>query len=101
MEKITIKKTMSAKNEGKKNLSANVVPEKAFWFCDGQVAKSLKDLANILEKISQNIFEYHANSNKNDFSRWIADVFGETALAKEIQEIKSPKIMAKKIKAKL
>jgi len=100
MKKTTIKKTASAKT-GKKNISGNVIPEKAFWFCNGQVAQNLKSLANILETITQDVFEHHANANKNDFSRWIADVFGEAALAKGIQNSKSAKAMAKRIKAKL
>ncbi|PIU14443.1 hypothetical protein COT20_02670 [bacterium (Candidatus Gribaldobacteria) CG08_land_8_20_14_0_20_39_15] len=95
MTKITIKKS------AKKSTYVNVPPEKSFWFCDGQVAKNLKELAVILEKMPQNVFEHHANNNKNDFSRWIADVFGDVALAKGIQKINSSKVMAKKIKAKL
>ncbi len=84
----------------KKNITS-VSPEKAFWFCNGQVARNLKDFAAILEKMPQNVFNYHANVNKNDFSRWVADVFGEATLAKAIQKMKSPLDVAKKVKSKL
>ncbi len=100
MKKIIIKKTAVAKT-GKKSISNNVIPEKAFWLCNGQVAKNLKELASILETMTQDVFKYHANANKNDFSRWIADVFGEAVLAKGVRKIKSAKATAKKIKQKL
>lgn len=95
MKKIIIKKPT------KKSINANVAPEKSFWFCDGQVAKNLRELVSILEKMPPNVFDYHVNNNKNDFSRWVADVFGQATLSKEIQKIKSAATMAKKIKVKL
>jgi len=79
----------------------NVSPEKAFWFCDGQVAKNLKECAAILEKIDQKNFNYHVNASKNDFARWIEAVFGKKPLAKQIEKIKTAKLMAQKIKAQL
>ncbi|MDD5750038.1 MAG: DUF5752 family protein [Candidatus Pacebacteria bacterium] len=100
MKKPIYKKTSAAKT-GKKKPTGSVAPEKAFWFCDGQVARNLKELVDILGKIPQNVFEYHANAGKNDFSRWIVDVFGEAGLARSIQKIKSAKATAEKIKAKL
>ncbi|MEK9153060.1 MAG: DUF5752 family protein [Patescibacteria group bacterium] len=79
----------------------NVPPEKAFWFNDGQVAKNLKECAAILEKIDQKVFSHHVNAQKNDFSCWLEDVFGQTTLAKQIAKIKTAKTMAQKIKAQL
>jgi len=85
----------------KKPIITNVPPEKAFWFCNGQVAKNLKEFAAILEKIPQSVFEHHVNAKKNDFSRWIAGVFGQTSLAKQIEKAKSAQEIAKKINAKI
>ena len=85
----------------KKSSPINVSPEKAFWFCDGQVAKNLKECAAILEKIDQKVFSHHVNASKNDFARWIEGVFGKKPLAKQIEKIKTAKLMAKKIKAQL
>ena len=85
----------------KKSSPINVSPEKAFWFCDGQVAKNLKECAAILEKIDQKVFSHHVNASKNDFARWIEGVFGKKPLAKQIEKIKDAKLMAKKIKAQL
>jgi len=83
-----------------KKSNINVPMEKAFWFCDGQVAKDIKELAKILNKISPEIFLYHANSQKNDFAKWISDVFAMKTLAKSIAKEKTAKEMAKKIDAK-
>lgn len=77
----------------------NVPVEKAFWFCNGKVAKNLKELASILEIIPQSDFQYHANLQKNDFAKWVSDVFAMKTLAKSIAKIKTAKEMAKTIKA--
>ena len=85
----------------KKQAPVNVPPEKAFWFCNSQVAKNLKECVAILETIDQKSFSHHVNGTKNDFARWIDGVFGQKTLAKQIAKIKDAKAMAKKIKAQL
>lgn len=86
------------KNFMKKTI-ANVPLEKAFWFCNGKVAKNLKEFSAILGKISLNEFAYHCNAQKNDFAKWINDVFGKKTLAKAIAKSKTAKEIVKKVKS--
>lgn len=76
-------------------------PEQCFWVCTGQIAKNLKELADILEKMSKEVFTYHVNSEKNDFVKWIVGVFGEEGLASEVSKAKTAKVAAKKIKVRI
>lgn len=79
----------------------NASPEKCFWVCNGQILKNLQELAESLEKMSENIFRHHVNAMKNDFARWIEDVFGDKKLASEVKKAKTPKSAAQKVKTKL
>lgn len=79
----------------------DVAPEKAFWVRDGQVLKNLKDLAVALEKMSEATFKYHVTKEKNDFTKWVKDVFGDEKLAKELSTAKTAKAAANKVKVKI
>lgn len=94
-------KTKTNNNKKGKTGVREASPEQCFWVCTGQVAKSLKEMAEILETMSKEIFTYHANTEKNDFARWIAEVFGDDKLAKDISKTKTAKAMAKRIKVKI
>ena len=83
------------------NAEINAEPEKCFWLCDGQILKNLKELAKALDKMSNEVFSYHVNKNKNDFAKWVEDVFGERKLAIDLKKAKTPKTAAKKIKIKI
>lgn len=97
----------AAKNVTKKGAKAGKItawdsaPEQCFWVCTGQVAKNLREMADILETMSKEVFSYHVNAEKNDFTKWVAEVFGEEKLAKELGRTKTPKVMARKIKVKI
>lgn len=70
-------------------LYVEVSPEKYFVLCDGRKIKSGKELADILQLISDDMFKYHVTDTKNDFSNWINDVFGEPELAKKLRTIRN------------
>lgn len=96
------KQTKSKKPASKtpKKPLVEVSPEQSFWMCDGQILKDLRELASSLEAMRQEVFQYHVNSQKNDFAKWVAEVLGEPELAKSLEKTKTPKAMAKKIKRK-
>ncbi len=54
---------------------------------DGRKLKSVYELIDELETMSEETFKHHVNHVKNDFATWLSDVFDETALADEIREI--------------
>lgn len=64
------------------------VPEdKAFWCHDGRVVKSLAELAEAFREMSDETFEYHLNSEKNDFGTWVRDVIGDVTLAGQLARV--------------
>ncbi|MCL5010851.1 MAG: hypothetical protein M1127_01410 [Patescibacteria group bacterium] len=81
--------------------SAALPPEKYFWCCDGQIFKSIKELSGGLAKMPESTFKYHANEQKNDFSRWIEDVFNKKTLASLVKKSKTARAAAKTIKEKM
>jgi hydroxymethylpyrimidine pyrophosphatase-like HAD family hydrolase len=73
-----------------KYLDVQLLVEQGFWFtANGETvsgpARSLKDFLKILESASPDIQAGHAN--RGDFSRWIAEVFHDHALALEIRKV--------------
>ena len=72
----------------KHELYVEITPEKQFALCDGRIIKDLKQLAELLKNIDDDVFYHHVNEFKNDFATWINDVFKDENLAEEIGEIK-------------
>lgn len=73
----------------KRTLYVEVTPDKFFVLCDGRKVKNAKELADILQLISDDMFKYHVTDTKNDFANWINDVFGEPELAKKIRTVRN------------
>ena len=63
--------------------------DKKFVLKDGRLLKDLVELAHALEHMSDDVFNHHVNNFKNDFKKWIEDVFGEKELAAEIAKAKT------------
>jgi hypothetical protein len=58
------------------------VPEQySFFLHDGKVLRNLNDLIISLDAMSDDIYNFHANSSKNDFSNWVRDIIGEPELS--------------------
>jgi hypothetical protein len=60
-------------------------PEKYhFVLHDGRRIKSLYELVDELETMSDETFRRYANEMRNDFANWVRDVFDEKVLAEDI-----------------
>jgi hypothetical protein len=73
-----------------KYLDVQLLVEQGFWFTrDGEMvagpARTLKDFLTLLELVPPAVQAGHAD--RGDFSRWIADVFHDQALASEIRKV--------------
>jgi hydroxymethylpyrimidine pyrophosphatase-like HAD family hydrolase len=67
-----------------------VPPENAFLFCgaDGRAVRTADTLQTFvagLREVDASVLVHHAR--RNDFSRWIADVFGERRLAGRVRKL--------------
>ncbi|MBN2053259.1 hypothetical protein JW756_07175 [Candidatus Woesearchaeota archaeon] len=76
-------------------------PHMAFWFTNGVIARNIYELVNAIEGCDKSVFEYHANSEKNDFYNWILDVLGDEVMAKKIKSEYDQKKFSKKIRARI
>jgi hydroxymethylpyrimidine pyrophosphatase-like HAD family hydrolase len=73
-----------------KYLDVQLLVEQGFWFTDrgGTVAgpaRTLKEFLTLLERVSSVVVSEHAR--RGDFSRWVAEVFHDHALASEIRKV--------------
>lgn len=70
------------------NLLGESPKEYEFYVKDGKKLKSVFELVDALEDMTDNIFSEHVTEMKNDFSTWLNDVFDEKHIAKEIEKTK-------------
>ncbi|MBU4422043.1 hypothetical protein KKB41_03770 [Patescibacteria group bacterium] len=73
----------------------------SFWINNGPILKNIKDLADALKNMSEELFAYHVNAEKNDFAVWAENVLKDETLAKKIAKSKSLKAAAKAVGARL
>ncbi|GEM_PF-689195 len=63
--------------------------EHHFVLHDGRKLKSLYDLVDELETMSEDAFKEYVSDFKNDFSNWAKDVFNASDLAEELKNVKN------------
>ena len=79
----------------------DVAGDKRFWCQDGKVIKNLRDLEEALNNMSDETFHYHSVEDKNDFSNWVRDVVGDTALANQLKGVMTSIAAARKVEARI
>jgi len=67
----------------------NVPEEYIFRCCDGRSIRNLKGLRDTLADMADNVFAYHSNQDKSDFSNWVRDIIGDKKLARDLNKAKS------------
>ena len=72
-----------------KDIARHVGPEQYFFLSDGRPLKSLLELADAFEDMTDDIFKHHVTDAKNDFAKWVQDVFGDEGLAIRLGQSKS------------
>ena len=87
--------------EAKDLLLSNVPEHKKFVCINSGIFVNVEELALALKLMSQEVFDYHVNSEKNDFSNWVYDIIGDARLAENLRETNDPKIAAKEIKTRI
>jgi hypothetical protein len=76
-----------------------IVPaSKSFWLCTNEYLRSLNTLALSLESATDDVFRYHVDKYKNDFSTWVKDIVDDKDLAREISRIKTRYTLVRKIR---
>lgn len=65
-------------------LLANVPEEYVFWCCDGRILRSMKELEEAFDSMTDETFVHHSNEEKKDFANWARDVIGDAKLARDL-----------------
>ena len=91
---------MATKDEATRYL-CDTAPEKCFWVNNGPILKNVEELADALESISEDAYNYHANKDKNDFSKWVSEIIGDQKLANDLLSSKNKSSAVNKIRARL
>lgn len=66
--------------------------QESFFNKDGAVFSSLAELAQNCKTMSQDVFNYHCNSQKCDFASWIETVLHDETLAQNIVKAKGVRL---------
>ncbi len=74
---------------------------KAFWFHMHLVAGNLKEFADGLDQISDEVFAYHASGQKNDLAAWVQEVIGDSVLARQLMSVRSRAEAARAVHARV
>lgn len=83
-------KTKKATKEDKrKAVKKDAHPDKVFVMVNGHRLKNVKELADVMERIEDHVFNHHVTDDKNDFANWLHDVFEDVELARKIAKAKS------------
>ena len=97
----TLKKIKQEKNNKKKKksrkekLDVKAEKGKEFVLRNGSKLSSIEELKNSLEDMSQEEYESYVNSEKNDFAKWIKEVFERKKLARKIRKAKTKEELKK------
>ncbi len=91
---------MTTKEEAR-NYLRDAAPEQCFWVNNGPILKGIEELANTLPDMANETYRHHVNSEKNDFSKWISEVIGDTKLSNELISSRSRESALKKIRNRL
>ncbi len=82
-------------------LISEVAPEHYFQLYGGEVIHNVPELEEALEKMDDTTFRHHVNQERNDFSNWIQDCFGDRMLAEELRKREDKREMIEVLKKRL
>jgi hypothetical protein len=67
-------------------LLENVAEEYVFRCCDGCILRNMRELGEAFTTMTDEIFAFHSNAQKRDFSNWVSDIIGDGKLARDLEK---------------
>ena len=80
-----------------KRFLANVPEESVFRCCDGRIFRNIEELGQAFSRMRNEDFTYHANTERNDFSKWVKDIMKDEKLARDLAKSQNKSQAAKAI----
>lgn len=77
------------------DIKGEVEPELALWLSNGTTARSLKELAAAMKKMSAKDYKENANPEKNEIAEWVQEILNNSQLAKQLRKAKNKQQAAK------
>ncbi|MBN2052818.1 hypothetical protein JW756_04915 [Candidatus Woesearchaeota archaeon] len=72
----------------------NDAPETSYFIlCNGKPVKNMIELADVMEEMEDQVFNHHVSPEKNDFAKWVNDIFKDAELAEKLAGVKDKKHM--------
>jgi hypothetical protein len=71
-------------NQNARQLLADVPDANVFYLNDGRILRNMEDLRDALDSMSDDLFLYHNNTDKNDFYNWVKDIIGDDKLSHDL-----------------
>ncbi|MFH1485680.1 MAG: hypothetical protein ABIH46_06390 [Chloroflexota bacterium] len=81
--------------EDAQRMLANVPDDHVFWCYDGRTFRSMAELGEAFNAMSEDAFAHHANKETSDFSIWVRDVIKDEKLARDLAKSTSRSDAAK------
>ena len=78
-------------------LLANVPPEYVFWLPDGRTLANMSELLEALRTMPDEMYAYHVNHEKNDFTNWVKDIIKDERLANDLRKATSKRQAATRV----
>jgi hypothetical protein len=78
-------KTPTMEKIQERKFLAQVPEEFVFWNNDGSIFRDMKDLKDGLDRMSDQTYAYHANTEKKDFANWVRNIMGDEKLAHDLE----------------
>ncbi len=75
----------------------SVPEENVFRCCDGRILRNMYELSQAFSNMGDEIFAYHSNTEKNDFSKWVRDVIKDEELAMGLAKSRNQSQAAKAV----
>ena len=87
--------------EKAEKILSEVHPNREFKLHLGANLKSLYELSEALDIMSEASFSHHVTKQKNDFASWIRDVIGDTKLAHHVDKMNKKKDISDAVKLRI
>ena len=88
-EKVEVFKKVYVDGERFKLFNRQISQEVGFKLVNGHLLRSIQDLVDELKIMSDEVFNHHVNSERNDFENWIRHIFNVRDLADKVSKVSS------------